>query len=124
MGQLRRDGAKRVDRRLWNARRVIVVFQPHRFSRTKLLARDFGPAFKRADFVYVTDIYAAGEKPMRGVSSKLILDSLKRSGVACAPFSRAVDVARQLRKGDVVLTLGAGDVWKFGEQLVQIPARS
>ncbi|MBI5630148.1 MAG: UDP-N-acetylmuramate--L-alanine ligase [Elusimicrobia bacterium] len=104
---------------LWRARRTVVIFQPHRFSRTRLLWREFGPAFKRADFVYVMDIYPAGEDPIAGVSSKLILDSLKRSGVACAPYSSALDAARELRRGDVVLTLGAGDVWKAGEDLLR-----
>lgn len=104
---------------LWNARRVVSIFQPHRYSRTKLLAKDFGKAFKEADFVYVMDIYPAGEKPLAGVSSKLILDELARNGVACAPFSSALEVSRQIRRGDVVLTLGAGDVWKAGEDLLR-----
>ncbi len=104
---------------LWTKGRTIVVFQPHRYSRTKLLAAAFGPAFKKADFVYVMDIYAAGEKPMAGVSSELILKSLRKSGVACAPLRQTLDAARQLRPGDVVLTLGAGDVWKVGEDLLR-----
>ncbi|MBI5623938.1 MAG: UDP-N-acetylmuramate--L-alanine ligase [Elusimicrobia bacterium] len=104
--------------RLWKGRRV-VVFQPHRYSRTKLLARRFGPAFKAADLVYVMDIYAAGEKPMPGVTSRLILDSLRRARVRCAPFVSALDTARELAAGDVVLTLGAGDVWKIGEDLLR-----
>jgi len=91
----------------------------HRFTRTKLLAGDFGPALRRAGLVYVMDIYAAGEKPIKGVSSRLILESLRSSGVPCAPLASALDVARQLRAGDVVLTLGAGDVWKVGEDLLR-----
>ncbi|MCX5794476.1 MAG: UDP-N-acetylmuramate--L-alanine ligase [Elusimicrobia bacterium] len=104
---------------LWGGRRTMVVFQPHRYSRTKLLAREFGPAFARADQVFVMPIYPAGEAPLPGVSSALILDSLRRSGVACAPFSGSLDVLRQLRPGDVVLTLGAGDVWKTGMDLMR-----
>jgi UDP-N-acetylmuramate--alanine ligase len=104
---------------LWKAKRVIAIFQPHRFSRTKLLAQEFGPAFKGADLVFVTDIYPAGEKPIAGVSSKLILDSLKKSGITCAPFTNTEDLASQLRSGDVVLTLGAGDVWKIGADLLR-----
>ena len=104
---------------LWKAGRVIVVFQPHRFSRTKLLAKEFGPSLKAADFVYVMDVYPAGEKPMKGVSSRLILDSMKKSGVAGMAFPGALEMAKQLKPGDVVLTLGAGDVWKVGEDLLR-----
>ena len=104
---------------LWKARRVVVIFQPHRFSRTKLLAGEFGPAFKGADLVLVTDIYAAGEKPIPGVTSRVILDSIRRTGVEARAFTGALDAARDLRPGDVVLTLGAGDVWKIGEDLLR-----
>ena len=105
---------------LWKAKRVIVLFQPHRFSRTKLLANDFGPAFKGADMVFVTDIYPAGEKAIPGVTSRLIIDSIKKTGVSCAPFSNTQTLARQLRKGDLVLTLGAGDIRKTGEELLRL----
>jgi UDP-N-acetylmuramate--alanine ligase len=105
--------------RLWKARRIVVVFQPHRFSRTKLLAGDFGPAFKGADRVFVTEIYAAGEKPLKGVTSKLIIDSARRAGVFCAAFPGTLELSRELRPGDVVLTLGAGDVWKTGVDLLR-----
>lgn len=104
---------------LWKAGRVIVIFQPHRFSRTKLLAREFGPALRAADFSYIMDIYPAGEKPIKGVSSKLILDSMKKARAAGAPFPGALELAKQLKPGDVVLTLGAGDVWKVGEDLLR-----
>ncbi len=104
---------------LWKAKRVVVIFQPHRFSRTKLLAKEFGAAFKGADLVYVTDIYAAGEKAIAGVTSKAIVDSIRKTGVAAAPYAGAVEIARDLRPGDVVLTLGAGDVWKIGEDLLR-----
>lgn len=104
---------------LWKGGRTVVVFQPHRYSRTKILAKDFGPAFKKADLVFVAPIYAAGEKPVKGVTSGLVLDSLRRSGVPCADFERPLDILRQLKRGDVVLTLGAGDVWKIGEELLR-----
>jgi UDP-N-acetylmuramate--alanine ligase len=104
---------------LWRAKRVVVIFQPHRFSRTKLLSREFGSAFKGADLVYVTDIYAAGEKPIPGVTSRVIVDAIRRTGVNAQAFSGALDAARDLRPGDVVLTLGAGDVWKIGEDLLR-----
>jgi len=104
---------------LWKAKRVVVVFQPHRFTRTKLLSREFGSAFKGADLAYVTDIYAAGEKPIPGVTSKVIVDAIRRTGVNAQPFPGALEAARDLRPGDVVLTLGAGDVWKIGEDLLR-----
>ncbi|MDX6768028.1 MAG: UDP-N-acetylmuramate--L-alanine ligase [Elusimicrobiota bacterium] len=104
---------------LWKAKRTVVIFQPHRYSRTKLLAKDFGPAFKEADLVFVQDIYAAGEKPMKGVTSQLIIDGIRKAGVKALPFGRPLDAARELKAGDVVLTLGAGDVWKTGEELLR-----
>jgi UDP-N-acetylmuramate--alanine ligase len=104
---------------LWKAGRVIVVFQPHRYSRTRMLAREFGPALKAADFVWVMDVYAAGEKPLKGVNSRLILDSMRKAGVKGAPFPGALELAKQLKPGDCVLTLGAGDVWKVGEDLLR-----
>ncbi len=104
---------------LWKAKRVVVIFQPHRFSRTKLLSKEFGAAFKGADLVYVTDIYAAGEKPLPGVTSKVIVDGILKTGVKALAFPGALDAARDLRPGDVVLTLGAGDVWKIGEDLLR-----
>ena len=104
---------------LWKAKRVVVIFQPHRFSRTKLLAAEFGAAFKGANLVYVTDIYAAGEKPIAGVTSQVIVDSIRKNGIEALSFTGVLDVARDLRCGDVVLTLGAGDVWKIGEDLLR-----
>ncbi|UPT76054.1 MAG: UDP-N-acetylmuramate--L-alanine ligase [Elusimicrobiota bacterium] len=105
--------------RLWKPRRLVAIFQPHRFSRTKLLAKEFGPSLKGGDVVYVQDIYAAGEKPLKGVSSKLIIDSARRAGVDARPFPGAHEASLELRPGDVVLTLGAGDVWKTGVELLR-----
>ncbi len=104
---------------LWKAQRVVVIFQPHRFSRTQLLAREFGAAFKGADLVYVTDIYAAGEKPIAHVTSQIIVDGVAKSGIKALAFPGALEVARDLRPGDIVLTLGAGDVWKIGADLLR-----
>ena len=105
--------------RLWKPRRLVAVFQPHRFSRTMLLHREFGPAFKDADRVYVTDIYAAGEKPIKGVTSRLVIDSITKAGIEARPFAGSLDAVRDLRPGDVVLTVGAGDVWKIGSDLLR-----
>lgn len=101
-------------------KRLLVCFQPHRYSRTKMLWRDFGPALKKADFVWVCPIYAASEKPIPGVSSDLILESLNKAGIASARFpGRTHEVLKELRDGDLFLTLGAGDVWKIGEDLLR-----
>jgi UDP-N-acetylmuramate--alanine ligase len=106
-------------RTMYPKRRLVTVFQPHRYSRTKALQKDFGKALLKADKAYVMDIYPAGEKPMRGVSSKLIVASACKAGAAAELFSRTVDVVREIRPNDVVVTLGAGDVWKTGLDLLR-----
>jgi UDP-N-acetylmuramate--alanine ligase len=103
--------------------RVVCVFQPHRFTRTAALWRDFGPAFGDADLVAVTDVYGAGEAPVPGVTGKLVVDSVldvfpwKR--VAYLP--RRVDVVSylrdELRPGDLCLSLGAGDITALPDEL-------
>ncbi|MCU1458967.1 MAG: UDP-N-acetylmuramate--L-alanine ligase [Actinomycetia bacterium] len=96
--------------------RVVVVFQPHRYSRTAALWRDFGDAFAEADLLVLTDIYAAGEVPRPGVSGRLVL----RAVLEAHPSSRVVYLPHRhelvsmvpglTRAGDLVLTLGAGDL--------------
>jgi UDP-N-acetylmuramate--alanine ligase len=102
--------------------RVLVLFQPHRYSRTALLRDAFGGCFGDADRVWVLDVYAAGESPIEGVSAQTVVDAAVARGarhVEYAPAAAAVEaVAREARAGDVVLTLGAGDVWKLGDQLL------
>ncbi|MEK6793859.1 MAG: UDP-N-acetylmuramate--L-alanine ligase [Spirochaetota bacterium] len=101
--------------------RLVVVFQPHRYSRTAALYRDFGKAFGKADSVIVTDIYPAGEKPMSGVNGKLIYKELVKNGVSVR-FASRDDVVSAMhetsKNGDTVLTLGAGDIYKAGERFV------
>ena len=104
-------------RGLFPGRRLVVLFQPHRYSRTALLYKDFGQAFGKADKVYVAPVYAAGEKPLPGVNSGLILKALRRNGVDAAEFPGPLDAMKDLRRGDVFMTLGAGDVWKLGEEI-------
>jgi UDP-N-acetylmuramate--alanine ligase len=99
-----------------NGHRVLVLFQPHLYSRTRHLARELGAALSAADAVAVTEIYAAREEPVEGVSGKLVVDAVSevRPGlpVAWTPSveSGASFIARRARPGDVVLTIGAGDV--------------
>jgi UDP-N-acetylmuramate--alanine ligase len=97
-------------------RRVIAVFQPHRYTRTATLWRDFAGAFDGADAVVLTDVYPAGEKPIAGVSGRLVvhavIDATPTLPVSYLPRAAdLVDVPKRLaRPGDVVLTLGAGDL--------------
>jgi len=97
-------------------RRVVAVFQPHRYSRTARLWRDFGDAFAEADVVVLTDVYAAGESPRPGVSGRLILRAVldAHPALPVTYLPRRADlvehVPRLARAGDVVLTLGAGDL--------------
>jgi UDP-N-acetylmuramate--alanine ligase len=95
-------------------RRLRVLFQPHLYSRTRHLARELGAALAAADDVAVTDVYAAREEPVTGVTGKLVVDALSDLGrlVAWMPtLESAVEhVARAARRGDVVLVIGAGDI--------------
>ncbi|MDD2358946.1 MAG: UDP-N-acetylmuramate--L-alanine ligase [Syntrophaceticus schinkii] len=102
-------------------KRTITVFQPHRYSRTKYLREEFGKAFEGSDLVIITDIYAAGERPMDGVSAKLIVQELQKNGTNVVYIDSLDGVVnyllQELRSGDTVLTVGAGDVWTVGRNL-------
>jgi UDP-N-acetylmuramate--alanine ligase len=106
--------------------RVVAVFQPHRFSRTRKLYREFGEAFAAADAVVVTEVYGAGEMPQPGVNGKLVVDAICETGghpeVYYIPRQDAIPkVLREISEpGDVVLTLGAGDISRAGEELLEI----
>src|SRR6185369_11284717 len=104
--------------------RTIVVFQPHRYTRTRALLEEFGGAFFLADRVIVTDVYAAGETPIPGIDGAAVADSLVRHGHPAVVHERRLEqvprlVRSMVRPGDIVLTLGAGDVWKVGAALVK-----
>lgn len=109
-------------RERYPSRRLVTLFQPHRYSRTQALWADFANCFRNADKVFILDIYPAGEKPMEGVSSELILNEMRKTHPAAAglPNPVRIETLRALiEPGDVVVTLGAGDVWKIGEQLIE-----
>jgi UDP-N-acetylmuramate--alanine ligase len=103
--------------------RVLVLFQPHLYSRTRHLAREFAQALSAADLVAVTDVYPAREEAVAGVDGKLIVDALTeiRPGMAVAWTPTIEDgvrfVSRRARDGDVVLTMGAGDIDRAAELL-------
>jgi UDP-N-acetylmuramate--alanine ligase len=102
-----------------------VVFQPHRYSRTEALSREFGEAFGDADRVVLLDVYSAGEAPIPGVSGKTLVDSVLRSHprtrMAYFPHRAAVAgyIAQRARPGDLVLTMGAGDVTTMGSEIIR-----
>ena len=96
-------------------RRLLVVFQPHRYSRTRDLMQEFGGAFAGADEVLLTDIYAAGEAPIDGVTVETLADAVRATTRCPVHLVKAIDevpaaVARHARPGDLVLTLGAGSI--------------
>jgi len=104
-------------------RRLVVAFQPHRFSRTHDLHDDFLEAFDDADVLFLTDIYAAGEDPIDGVTGEGLVAALKRRGHADVAFVGPRDalperIARVARDDDVVLLLGAGDIIKAGDEVL------
>ncbi len=109
-------------RRGWK-RRIVAVFQPHTYTRTRDLAEDFATAFDEADILIVTDVYAAREQPIEGISGKLLADAARDAGHRNVHYIEQVsNVAEQvlavLQENDLVLTMGAGDVWKVGLALL------
>lgn len=104
----------------WPDRRVVAVFQPHLYSRTRDLAEEFALAFYDADVLVVTDVFPAREQPIEGVSGKLIADLARQYGhrdVHYVADKGALPAHLQslTRAGDLVVTMGAGDVWRFGD---------
>ncbi|HVM69891.1 MAG TPA: cyanophycin synthetase [Gaiellaceae bacterium] len=102
--------------------RVLVLFQPHLYSRTRHLAAEFGRALSAADAVCVTEIYRAREEPLEGVSGKLVVDALRpglRAGWAPSLHDAVTVLRAWVRPGDLVLTLGAGDVDRAGRALLE-----
>jgi len=105
-------------------RRIVVVFQPHRYTRTQHLLEDFFTSFNHADKLVIMEIYAAGENPIPGVSGSLLFEGIKKYGHKDAMFIPSREKILEYLLGtvktdDLVLTLGAGDVWKIGEKLLE-----
>ncbi|MBT7630367.1 MAG: UDP-N-acetylmuramate--L-alanine ligase, partial [Desulfobacula sp.] len=106
-------------------KRLIVVFQPHRYTRTKGLFHEFTRSFYQADILIVLPIYAASEKKIKGIDAQSLCEGIKKHGhkeVAHAPdFNQALSmITHKVKKGDVVLTLGAGDIYTLGEELLKV----
>ncbi len=109
-------------------RRLIVAFQPHRYTRTEQLLHDFGPAMKDADEIVLTDIYAASEEPIPGITVETLAEAIRRgSGRPVHVVSSVDDVIPRLvelaRPGDAVITLGAGSIGSIPRKLVDALAR-
>ena len=105
-------------------RRLVVAFQPHLFSRTRDLAREFGESLAEADAVFLLDIYPAREKPIPGITSDLIADAMRREGRPPAwrggRDALAAALAPIVRPGDLVITMGAGDVTRCGPEVLEL----
>ena len=114
---------------VWPDRHLTVVFQPHRFSRTRLLLKDFWSAFNDADRLMVLDIYSAGEQPVAGIDGKVVAEGIKNFGHKNVEYinnkKQAVSrLIETLKPDSVVMTLGAGDVWEIGQELLSnLPER-
>ncbi|MBF0567027.1 MAG: UDP-N-acetylmuramate--L-alanine ligase, partial [Nitrospirae bacterium] len=102
--------------------RLVVLFQPHRYSRTRDLLDEFVGSFGDVDMVYLMDIYGAGEKPIEGVNSLLLTRKMEDSGVRVKYLPETGNIVdtllSDLSSGDYLITFGAGDVWKYGENFI------
>ncbi|MFZ1702423.1 MAG: UDP-N-acetylmuramate--L-alanine ligase [Pyrinomonadaceae bacterium] len=105
-------------------KRTVVVFQPHRYSRTQELMDDFVVAFNNADVLYVLDIYAASETPIEGITAEVLTENIRKFGHKNAKYigdieTAAERVAGDLKTGDLVITLGAGSVTRLSDEIVE-----
>jgi UDP-N-acetylmuramate--alanine ligase len=106
----------------------VVLFQPHRYTRTQALFKEFCTAFHDADVLYLTDIYPASEQPIEGVTAAALLEGIRQHGhrhreLVADINALAATVRPELREGDVVLTLGAGNINRLGPELVAMLGR-
>lgn len=111
--------------RMLSQGRLVGIFQPHRYTRTLHLHREFGPVFDRLDLLLLAPIYAASEPPIEGVTSELLAREIKELGtVRCElvpDLARLPErLARELAPGDMLITLGAGDVWQVGDSVLRL----
>ncbi len=108
---------------VWPDRRLIVVFQPHRYTRTQLLMEQFCTSFNNADLLIVSSIYAAGEDPIEGVNAQQVADGARKFGHKHVEYIESkknviTHLLKTVQPNDVVMTLGAGDIWEVGRDLV------
>jgi UDP-N-acetylmuramate--alanine ligase len=105
-------------------KRTVVVFQPHRFSRTQELMDEFALSFNNADVLYVLDIYAASEQPIEGITAEVLTENIKKYGHKNANYIGDLELAadrvcENLREGDLVITLGAGSVTRLSDDILE-----
>lgn len=110
-------------------RRIVAVFQPHRYSRTQALFDDFTKAFYQADLVVMMDVYAAGEEPIEGVSAENLAAGISGHGHRSCCYTGTAEatlsyLVENVQPKDIVITLGAGNVWQVGEELLEHLARA
>jgi UDP-N-acetylmuramate--L-alanine ligase/UDP-N-acetylenolpyruvoylglucosamine reductase len=103
-------------------KRLVVLFQPHRYTRTQALAEDFGKVLQSADLVFISDVYPASEKPIDGISGQTLVDAMKRHGNIPATYLPNLAnahhaVGNALQPGDLLITLGAGNVHEAGTRI-------
>lgn len=106
-------------------RRVVCVFQPHLYSRTRDFYEEFGKSFLLSDILIVTDVYPAREEPIQGISGELIVHAAKQFGHKETHYVQdkkyvPAFLKSIVRKGDLVITMGAGDIWKYGEEFLKL----
>lgn len=105
-------------------KRKIAIFQPHRYSRTQFLLDDFAKSFEQADYLIITDIYAAGEQPIEGIDSRVLLNKIRgyspdKEVIYLTKESIAGHMQKIIRPGDLVITLGAGDIVRVSDALAE-----
>ncbi|MCI2424500.1 UDP-N-acetylmuramate--L-alanine ligase [Candidatus Acetothermia bacterium] len=106
----------------WNGRRIIAIFQPHRYSRTQALGAEFGSAFRQAEIVLVAPIYPAYELPIAGVSAQLIVDAIRADTDTqvyslSSPAAGVEFLKAQIEPGDFIISFGAGDIWRVTTEI-------
>lgn len=102
-------------------KRIIAIFQPHRYSRTKFLLNEFSQSFHQADYLIITDIYAASELPIAGLSAEALYEKIRQKGKKDIEFIKKEDIVNRVLDitlpGDLIITLGAGDIGKLSDEL-------
>jgi len=112
-------------RKGWPERRIVAVFQPHLYSRTQQMYKEFGLSFFDAEVLVVTDIYPSREKPVEGVTGELISETAKNFGHKYVFYIKDKNelperLTEIVKPGDIVITMGAGDIYRFGEKFVEL----